>query len=579
MAMMLLFLQAVWIHAQQKDGVEAVMRYCGLSDPESLDSYEVERLADYLQNPLKINFSKVSDLEKSGLFTPFQIASLVDYRSRHGDVLSFTELAALDGFGHETASVLEPFLSLESMVTTGRQRKSLRQDMSVRGGYRGDNSYLYGVKYRIEYGGVCLSASGSRSYSAADGYPEYVTGNISWNHRLGKIVLGDFNARFGQGLCLWNSAVIGGLTSPSAFMRRPSGLSPSFSFTGSSAMTGFAGDINAGRWRLSAMLVLPEGKNIPDEDGELSLMPAVNVSRYGRYGHVSATHAVEFSDCLSPYFRIPQMRTAADASVCIRGVNVFGEVVYDWVGRSVAAVGGTDFNAGEDFRLAALLEYYPSHGTGNEYGCAVSGDLKGGRWVSVGGGKATRRSSLVFSVDASYDTEGKSKDGGRSMQIKSQVSWDFVMTDCLMLKLRVTERFRTWGTAFRTDVRADVGYVSGEWKATMRLNALDCVGTGLLGYVEGGYAGGWLMSYMRVGLFKVDCWDDRIYVYERDAPDSFNVPAYYGRGVWTAFNLNVKLSSWCRLYLRASYVGYPFMSDETRKPGRAELKIQSVFRF
>ena len=147
--MMLLFLQAVWIHAQQKDGVEAIMRYCGLSDPESLDSYEVERLDDYLQNPLKINFSKVSDLEKSGLFTPFQIASLVDYRSRHGDVLSFTELAALDGFGHETASVLEPFLSLESMVTTGRQRKSLRQDMSVRGGYRGDNSYLYRRRQRV----------------------------------------------------------------------------------------------------------------------------------------------------------------------------------------------------------------------------------------------------------------------------------------------------------------------------------------------------------------------------------------------------------------------------------------------
>ena len=36
--------------------------------------------------------------------------------------------------------------------------------------------------------------------------------------------------------------------------------------------------------------------------------------------------------------------------------------------------------------------------------------------------------------------------------------------------------------------------------------------------------------YLRGTLFFIDEWDDRIYAYERDAPGSFNVPAYYGRG-------------------------------------------------
>ena len=36
--------------------------------------------------------------------------------------------------------------------------------------------------------------------------------------------------------------------------------------------------------------------------------------------------------------------------------------------------------------------------------------------------------------------------------------------------------------------------------------------------------------YMRGEFYRIENWDDRIYVYERDAPGTFNVPAYYGKG-------------------------------------------------
>ena len=76
-----------------------------------------------------------------------------------------------------------------------------------------------------------------------------------------------------------------------------------------------------------------------------------------------------------------------------------------------------------------------------------------------------------------------------------------------------------------------------------------------------------------------DHWDDRIYVYEYDAPGNFNVPAYYGRGVWTAGVLFLKLSRAFRLYVRASSIAYPFDLSQKKKPGRTELKLQTVFRF
>jgi hypothetical protein len=70
-------------------------------------------------------------------------------------------------------------------------------------------------------------------------------------------------------------------------------------------------------------------------------------------------------------------------------------------------------------------------------------------------------------------------------------------------------------------------------------------------------------------MFAVDNWDDRIYVYERDAPGSFNVPAFYGRGLWTSVYLSWKYSRSGSLSLRGIY----------KKPGNAELKIQLGLRF
>ena len=112
---------------------------------------------------------------------------------------------------------------------------------------------------------------------------------------------------------------------------------------------------------------------------------------------------------------------------------------------------------------------------------------------------------------------------------------------------------------------------------TARINVLSCDGVGFLSYLEGGYKTERHSVYLRQGLFIVDDWDDRIYVYERDAPGSFNAPAMYGRGVWTSITSSSRLTRALRLYARASYIGYPMM--EKKKPGKAELKLQLQYRF
>ena len=58
--------------------------------------------------------------------------------------------------------------------------------------------------------------------------------------------------------------------------------------------------------------------------------------------------------------------------------------------------------------------------------------------------------------------------------------------------------------------------------------------------------------WVRATVFGIDSWADRIYVYERDVPGSFSVPAYYGRGY--ALSL---YAGWKELKLRLSTTRYP----------------------
>ena len=165
-------------------------------------------------------------------------------------------------------------------------------------------------------------------------------------------------------------------------------------------------------------------------------------------------------------------------------------------------------------------------------------------------------------------------------QLKGLVTWEMMLTDYLQLSLRLNERVRNWEEkAFRTDIRIELEQFSRRFTSTLRLNVVNSVSTSFLTYAEGGFHADRLTFHLRQGLFLIDHWEDRIYVYERDAPGSFNVPAYYGRGLWTAFTVAWKFSRWGRVYARAGITSYPFMGEEKKKPGKAELKLQYVCSF
>ena len=599
---MLLLPAASLLYAQSHGEVDLVMRFLGVTTPEELVEDDLEHLTDYLSKPLEINVVPPRKLLSCGLFSRYQAMSFLEYRKEHGDVLSLAELAAVDGFGQNFVTRLAPFIRLSSPQNPGEPvsgSSRFQNDMVTKaaGRIHGEEGLgcNYGFKYRFSAGDrVSLSMSLSKAYG--ENMPSAGSGCLSWSSRNGRIevLAGDFNARFGQGLVLWNGLSISDLSTPSSFRRNPSFLSRTWSYSGSTALTGIASELSFGQCAFSLMMISPSVRKI-DSLKELSLMPAANLSWNMRYGQLSFTHYLNFSSILTGSPRIPDMKTSADMQFCFRGTDLFGEFAYDWVNNAPAVLMGALFPAGDSMDFSLMSRYYhgrynpvmsggPRSGTKctNECSVSLACEYSGGRNVLVKNSSGIRSSVARHNFSASVDAAifpATMKDD-RRLQYKGTLLWNMQINPMLRLSVRLKERFRSWDDErFKTELRSDLSFTMNELYASVRLNAVSCIGLGLLGYLEGGYRDQKYSLYLRLGMFRIDNWDDRIYSYERDAPGNFSVPSYYGRGFWTSLNGSWRYSRWGRLYARFGLKAYPFMHGKEKKPGNAELKVQTVISF
>lgn len=559
------------VSAQSTD-IEAIIAYSGVSSAEELDETQVEYLQHLLRNPLRINVASDSALRKSGLFSRYQIASLRDYISRHGDVLSYSELSSIDGFGEKFTAKSLPFISLVSHGSAGKTDYSKSgHELTSRLTVTTGKSPSYGFRYGFSGGtGLDASLSFSRSHDAGSMCPDAFAGGISLAFRRipVEVLAGCFNARFGQGLALWNGFSPGGNSYPSSFMRRSPGVSLSRSFTGNYSMKGIAGSLDLGKLEISVLAATDR------KDDKLSLLPALNMSYVMRNGQIGLTHYSDFMFSSSDV-ALPDMKTSVDMAFCMKGVDIFAETALDWTTFSAAFLAGAVCPAGENGRMAFMLRYYPPDFSPSRSGAAKSlTKCENEVAASVSGEFARGKSVTSFSLDAAHFPLRKADDTGNSIQIKGQAEWTAKISESFRLKFKLSERVRTWGEPFQTGLRSDISYVSGQLTALLRLEARHCAGLSFLSYCEGGYKENGLAAYLRMGVFRVDDWDDRIYVYERDAPGSFNVPAFYGRGLWGTVFLSWRLARWAKAYVRASITSYPFMKKS--KPGKAELRLQII---
>ena len=521
LVLLLFLLSAVPAVAQTEEVVRAALYLTGADSPEDLDDRLVDELESFRNRPLSLNLASRARLLESGLLTLYQVATLTEYRSLSGDVLSFAELERVDGFGKEAVAVLRPFLSLQSALRPGEAVKDtllFHQSAIVRVTLKD-----VGAKYRLQAGRV--EAAGAWKGQAGTFYGLY-------RLRTGKILLGDYNIRYGQGLAFWSAFQLAGLSTPDAFCKRANGIAPSWSFNGTGTYHGVAWDYTGRHLQLALF-------------GSLDGTVGAHTGWLGRIGQAGLT--------------VTPRRVSLDGRLGIRGVDLFGEAA--WCGKAPAGLAGSLFPLGEHWKGALQVRAVPTAYSGKK-----DGEYAAAAGLSYLSDNRAFQGSLT--VDASLLPRPGIDTGRKQVKSTGLVSW--TAAENWLLESRLVFRWRSYDSD-RTELRADVTWSGGAWTVKGRLNGVHDGGFGLLGYLEGGWKPSAGMAWLRLTGFSTPSWQARIYAYERDAPGNFTVPAYYGTGFsvmgYAGWKRKWKKTTF-KLYLRGSY------RWQKEKPGQAGLKLQ-----
>lgn len=512
----------------------------GAATIEELDETEVEHFQQLAEHPLNLNSATRSRLLSSGMMSVYQVASLMDFRSRTGDILSLEELSLVDGFSHEFVRSLAPFITLSPSSSPFSRRSdklsnTLQTRVSARMDEDGGATLSYALKECLSIGQSAeLYWSTRTTYSIRTPGIGTVSAAYYGRHHLGKLVLGHFNARFGQGLTMWSGFSMSGAGSVTSLCKNPSGIGATSSF--SPSLCGVASDWNFGRWTISAACSFP-------------FLPIVNVAGTFRNLNCSLT--------------VTDRTVSSDWRLGTGDLCFYGELAWD---GAAAGLAGLRWVPSYGQSLALSLRYYSPKFRGDN-----AGALRSSTKVRDESGVSAAYSSKVLNVtmDACMHPEKKTSQLKGSVKLAPEYEIrNFIIKPSVMVNLRLRPQETS---RWRNSVRSEIDASLGPFNAHARLEFLKCRDLSWLTYSELGYNTS-VSAVIRWTLFKVDNWDDRIYAYEHDVPGTFNTPAYYGRGwglsVYAGWKINVRHS----LYLRASTLQYRWMAQD--KPSRSEIRLQ-----
>ncbi len=568
--------------------IEAIALIVGAVSPEEVTESERERLMWRSLHPLNINSASRRALSESGLFSDFQVVSLLDYISSAGAVLSRSELSVVDGFDGEIAEALSFF------VTFG--------DSPPREHWVSENRIyadtgLYGLHaYLSKDEALELSAGGAGTWK---GRLEALSCSaaVTMPGRKARLYAGDFNLRFGQGLAAWNTMSIDDASSVASLIRRPTGMKLSRSLTGKYAQTGLGCSFDAGSVTFTVAATAPGLKKVligevnssRGKNDVAGLQGLLNCNWWHRKFSLGFTSVV--AGVPSTVQTVPSAEAGgaedrrqvggrwyctADFSVDFRGCFGgfdFASELAGGVGQPLrAVVSATSPRLAEHFKAGVSLRYSPSR----HIALLVS------EFSARSGHSASLSLRLRHVAPKSHGAVPAGGGLPGTNDVRMDARYRFRWNESSFAALRLRENIDVnslSASVFSCRGEVTAGY-AGIWASSALVSFSHSGKWGMVAFVEESCRMARMLSaYLRAGLFSVDNWEGRLYVYEHDIPGRFNVPAMYGRGVWGSFFANWKFCRRGSLAARLAYFSYPFMQPSARKPDRLEARLMLAIKF
>ena len=504
------------ISTDYEDYLRQAVFLLGAGSEENLGEQEQERVYRLYCRPMPLNSSSSSDLLSTGFFTPFQVSSILDYRERNGDILSEAELGSVVGIGPQMARALSCFLSFESALLPSRR---LHESLDFK------ESMCNSVKNGQASSRFRLSMDCSKGWSGALTCTDALQSaflRYRGKGLLSELIVGSFNARFGQGLVFSSAFSISGVQTIGALSRNPTGIAGSCTSNSAYALEGIGLSFRLGRANLQALSSFR---------GDVQ---AMNLSFLTEF----STYAMTFSRSGET------LSLGADAKSTLGRFTLWTEAALSLRSQvlSCAAIAGTYYNIGYKRRAALCVRSYGASFS-NPYASALrtSSSCSDQSALDVG----IEYDDFSFLVDMSF----KPSSGERQAKIVSSYTWPWQASGWDgSVECRLNSRF---SMSPRNEARLTANVSRGVLSLSSRVQVLKGEKMASLFYVHSQLTAGEVKLALRVSCFDARLWNDRIYGYSPDVPGYFSVKAYYGRGVELTVYLKTEAAS-----LRIGYTAY-----------------------
>ncbi len=662
------------------DVIEQSIEKIAESTENDIDFSDLADDLEQLKNrPINLNNTNPEQLSRITFLSDRQINNLILYQLEYGKIFTLFELQAIEGFDSATILKMAPFillgdepnlhkLKLKNILEYGRSQLFLRYqqviqkqqgysvpdsiaDKSKNSKYLGNPAryyfrYSYNYYDRLSIGLTGEKDPGEAFFGKYQPYGmDFYGGYISLNNTgfLKNLVIGNFNAEFGQGLTLGSGLSMGSV--PGISNRRfARGIRPSLSVNENDYLFGVGTTLKVKKVDVSLFYSnhrkdgnitrmdsatsraeeissfqetgyhrLPgenEDKNAVREilyGGNLSFRNQVlkaGITSY--YSHWSA----EFLPGIYPYNQFnfrgkDNLNAGLDLQFVFRNVYFFGEVAGSRNGGMAWLAG---FQANPDPRLALSATYrnygrdyqnLRSNATGqnsknsNEEGCTVAVNLQLPQsFVFSGFMDICRFPWLKYDINSpSWACEYQLQlnySKIRSVPMYVRFRYSKGMTDLPGEPLPLMSAKKKYSARYQAEWQ-----ISAYLKLKSRFEMVaDAKGNSPYRY-------GYLISQQLAvhsqkklvgfnilyALFDTESYDERVYMYENDVLYGYSVPALYGQGIRFAALITFSPVRWLDFWLKYAQTWYygqnRIGSDLNTVEGNtlSEAKIQVRVRF
>ena len=638
-----------------------------------------EDLNNFINNPLNINTATQEDLEKLQILNDFQVKSLLDYIKQKGQMLSIYELQLVYGFTMNDISKILPFVTVSEIQADARFKiknalKYGKHQVFLRGqevleeqvgyspisdstllespnsrylgsSYKLYTKYKYNYKNKIYWGFTAEKDAGEEFFTGTNknGF-DFYSAHLQINDIgiIKTITLGDFQAKFGQGLVLWSDMGLGKTPYVLNIRKKAQGLKKYSSTNENIYMRGAGTTISVKNIDFTAFYSNKKiDANIQDStDNDIASVSSFQNTGYHSVpseiidkdaigeqmigGNITYNHSrfkvgltgVNYrysSDLLKDTTPENQFKFQGDENTNIGLDYKFGFGDFSFFGEeAISANGGKAFLNGMLVSLAPQVSFSAMH---RHYDKNYQANFANAFAEASGN---SNESGLYFGLElhpikhwqitAYFDTY-------EFPWIKSGIDapsngydW-FIQTDyaparnlSMYVRLKNEEKLVNKNADSGIDELTNQNLFKFRFHISYRINdqlsLKNRVETATFregpekpdyGYmiyqdIFYDFANIPLSFNMRFAVFETDSYDARIYAYESDILYAFSIPAYYSKGSRTYFNLKYSLGDYIDIWLRYAQTYYSdtneISSGLTQINGntKSEIKVQLRIR-